>query len=169
MTELRTREYRETLQAEARRLKLPAWQVHGELFMGHEWLEGLVLHESGGDPRAYHLDKHDPALGQAFQIDASYGLMQTEGRTVLGHMDALSSWQANPFSFEFLYYPLTGIAHGLRALLTSLAVADGQVAAALAFYNGGGWGLELDAQKRLNNQPYVDRVFEATSKVHADR
>jgi hypothetical protein len=169
MSELKTRVYRATLQAEARRLFLPAWTIHGDLFMGGEWLEGLVLHESAGDPRAYHVDKLNPELGESFQLDASYGLMQVEGRTALGQMNALDSWLAKPFPLDFLFFPLTGLAYGLRALATALAVAEGVVAPALAFYNGGGWGMQLDAQKRLNDQVYVELIYAAAVKVHADR
>lgn len=170
---LRTAEYRATLQAEARRLMLPPWTYASELFSGSVWLEGLVLHESGGDPHAYHLDKQDPVvLEKDKQIDASYGLMQVEGRTALGHIKGgLEAWIARPFSFDFLYFPLENLAHGLRNLMTSLAVADGNTERALAFYNGGVWGMAIDPKNkyRLNDQPYVNAVLEATRKVFDDR
>jgi hypothetical protein len=140
--------------------------------MGAEWLEGLVLHESGGDPRAYHIDKLDPLMPTDFQLDASYGLMQVEGRTALGQMlGSIEAWKARPWSFDYLYYPLMGMACGLRALMTSLAVSEGLVEPALAFYNGGVWGMSLNPADphRLNDQGYVELVYEATQKVHDDR
>jgi hypothetical protein len=164
---LPTAKYRRVLEAQAEYLGLPAW---GDI-PACVWLEALVLHESSGNPKAYHVDRADPEAGAMAQLDASYGLMQVEGRnaaTYLGHA---------PVTFDFLFYPLANLAFGLRILTEAFALTNAGVEAALAYYNGGAWGARTkyttgsvtQSKTVLNNQSYVDAVAQLCPLVTADR
>ena len=90
---MNTRTYRPLIDACALQVGLPPW---GDLRSG-EWLEGLILQESGGNPKARRYEPHQDRAGRPdapsdgdqpgiddgqLEDDASYGLMQVMGSNV---------------------------------------------------------------------------------------
>ncbi len=174
---MNTARYRRLIDVAAELVALPKWDYVGtSLFAPGEWLEGLVLHESNGDPRAIRYEAHqdvaapgDPDTpGQddgLLEDDKSYGLMQVMGynaRRLCGVPEG------TPMNFGFLLLPMTGIAFGLRILTAELTATGGHVASALARYNGGSWGNPVRGG-RLRNQDYVDRVAAEAARVQLAR
>ena len=151
---MRTERLRPVIDAMAAWVGLPSWAYHdADPFAPGEWLEGLILHESSGDPRAIHHDAAPDDLDHT-----SFGLMQVEGVTAkaLGCSD-----------YNILFLPLTNICFGLRVLTANLAETAGDVATALARYNGGGHGNPVGGP--LRNQPYVDAVARQAAVVQIAR
>lgn len=151
---MRTATLRPVIDAVAAWVGLPSWTYHNaDPFTGSEWLEGLILHESSGDPMAVHHDAAPDDLDHT-----SFGLMQIEGVTAkaLGCSD-----------FNILFLPLTNISFGLRVLTANLTETGGDVATALARYNGGGHGNPVGGPFR--NQSYVDAVARNASVVQLAR
>ncbi len=151
---MKTEIYRPLIDAAAALVGLPEWNHLGEIFTPGEWLEGLILHESSGDPHAVH---HDGAIDDA--DNTSYGLMQVEGITAkrLGLID-----------YSKLFLPITNIAFGLQVLTGNLAQSSNRIDTALARYNGGSFG-NPGVDGRLRNQQYVDMVATESARVQMSR
>ena len=178
---MRTREYRPLIDACALQVGLPPW---GDLRPG-EWLEGLVLQESGGDPRARRYEPHQDRPGRAdaagdgdqpdvddgeLEDDASYGLMQVMGsnaRRLCGLRPG------TPMRFGFLLLPITNLAFGLRILAAELVATQGSVVRALCRFNGGPTGDALVSDGRgatvFRRQVYADGVVMHARAVREDR
>jgi soluble lytic murein transglycosylase-like protein len=152
---MKTEKYRPLIDAAVALVGLPPWSRTGRIFLPGEWFEGIILHESSGDPRAIH---HD---GAPDDIDTtSYGLMQIEGRTAKG-----LGWDGK--SIEALFLPIQNIAYGLRVIAANLGGTGQVVESAIARYNGGGFGNPIWGP--LRNQPYVDAVADQSWIAHLDR
>jgi soluble lytic murein transglycosylase-like protein len=166
---LPTAHYRPVIDAMAAFVALPSWDVNGTRYTGPEWLEAQVLTESSGNPDAVryepHLDPdgHDDGL---YEEAKSYGLMQVLG-TNIRRLCGVEPGTRMDFSFALL--PLVNIALGVRMLTAELAATQGDVARALARYNAGTRGDQLDSQGRMRGQAYVDRVAANAARVRADR
>jgi soluble lytic murein transglycosylase-like protein len=113
-------------------------------------VKAIIAHESRFVPTAYHFDGPDPAL------NASYGLMQVEGRTA----------RDCGFTGDFptLYDPGTNLDLGIPLLGELLRHYTGDVARAVSAYNGGdrpalGFGTPFP-DGTFGNQAYVDDVLE---------
>lgn len=171
-----TARYRALLDAAATVVGLPAWMVEGELYHPGEWLEGMILVESRGDPKAMRYERHQdvPSPGDAdkpgeddglLEDDRSYGLMQVMGynaRILCGVP------VGTPMNFGFMLLPVTNIAFGLRVLSAELSTTNLHVPSALARYNGGPWRNPPRGEP-LRNQAYVDHVAAATHSVRLSR
>ena len=165
----------------------PWYAGPGRAAFADEWLEAVALHESLGNPKARRYEKHQDKKGRAdaatdadrpgvddgtLEDDASYGLMQVMGynwRKILG------SRAANEFTvlpvelrFDVLLDPLVSIYAGCVVLSWELAATGGDVARALARYNGGPSGEKMVAG-RMRTQAYVDKVRAALDQVRSDR
>jgi soluble lytic murein transglycosylase-like protein len=154
------------LAAVAETSRLPDW----EGFSAAEWLEALVLQESGGNPRAL---RYEPRLDQAGRDDArtdadgaghddgdaeddkSYGLMQVLGTNV---RRLCGVPPGTPMRFSFLSQPMLGIGFGVSILAAELQATGGDVGRALARYNGGPTGDQRGPDGRMRCQAYVDAV-----------
>jgi hypothetical protein len=142
---------------------------------GGVWLEGLILTESAGDPRAYRYEAHQdkrpdgdtPGKADGFhEDDASYGLMQVMGynaRRLVGVHAGV------PMDFGWMFLPMVNIALGLRILCAELAATKGYVDRALARYNGGPTGERIGADGTMRRQEYVDKVLVNARRVAEDR
>lgn len=183
--------FRALIDAAAMQVGLPNWIYRGQAFLGGEWLEGLILAESNGDPRARRYEPHQDranrrdAAGDSdhadiddgiLEDDASYGLMQVMGynaRVLVGVAPGTS------MRFGWLFLPMGNIALGLRVLCGELAAvskdiglgrapASQHVERALARYNGGPTGDDdVDGDIRLRR--YVDRVASHAGVARRDR
>jgi len=158
---------------------LPVWEYRGEVFAPGEWFEALVLGESGGDPKAIRYEAHQDRVADGDQPgqddgtredDKSYGLTQLMGynaRMLCGVPPRTR------MDFSFLFLPLANLAFGLRLLAEELAITGGDVARALARYNGGPSGTSLvpgpDGSLVLRRQEYVDRIAHHSRLVVRDR
>lgn len=179
---MRTRTYRPLIDACALQVGLPPW---GDLRPG-EWLEGLVLQESGGQPNARRYEPHQDRPGRAdaasdgdrpdvddgdLEDDASYGLMQVMGsnaRRLCGVP------LGSPMRFGFLFLPITNLAFGLRILTAELVATQGSVVRALCRYNGGPTGDALVPDARsgqliFRRQEYADGVHLHARAAREDR
>ena len=85
---LPTSRYRPLIEALAMVSGLPDWKMGSRVYSGAQYLEGQVMQESSGDPRARryegHLDRvadgDAPGIDDAiWEDDASYGLLQVLG------------------------------------------------------------------------------------------
>jgi len=178
---LPTRRYRRLLDAAAEVVALPGWTYHDQSFFPGEWLEGLVMAESSGDPSARRYEPHQDRAGRrdeasdgdtpgrddgVLEDDASYGLMQVLGsnlRRLVGVRPGVS------MHFGWALLPIANISAGLRVLLEELRATGGSVERALARYNGGPTGDARDERGVMRRQVYVDRVFSMTRRVRRDR
>jgi soluble lytic murein transglycosylase-like protein len=171
---LRTAGLRPLLAALAERSRLPAWNG----WPASVWLEALVLQESGGNPNAV---RYEPALDRRRgpgvadrpgvddgwqEDDKSYGLMQVLGSNVR-RLSGLPP--GTPMDYTFLTDPVVGLAFGLRVLRAELDATGGDVARALARYNGGPSGERKSADGTMRCQAYVDGVRSWVARVVADR
>lgn len=181
MIELPTFPLRPLIDACAAQTGLPQW---GEFAPG-VWLEGLILQESTGNPKARRYEPHQDRAGRhdaaedadrpdvddaQLEDDASYGLMQVMGynaRRLCGVPPG------TPMDFRFLFLPITGIAFGLRVLSGELAATGGSVVRALCRYNGGPTGdAKVDDGRgslQFRRQEYVDLVLAKTQLAQHDR
>jgi hypothetical protein len=144
---------------------LPPWRD----LAGWQWLGGQVLQESGGIASARHYDasidpnKYDDGMHEDY---ASYGLMQIEGFTIKNYLHLSRDTQVD---YSFLYYPVQNLSWGLRVLTENLTEYHEDVDRALAAYNGGSRGAEInpDAPQQypgrslgmLVDQTYVEAVY----------
>lgn len=180
-----TRRYRAVLDAMASFVALPSWQHPLGDWPGGVWLEGLVLHESVGDPRAVRYERHQDVEGRKdsrtdgdrpgqddglLEDDKSYGLMQVMGsniRVLCGVAPGV------PMQFGFALLPLTNLGLGLRILLGELEAVQGDVPRALCRFNGGPTGTSLVSGPQgtlvYRLQGYIDKVASATVRVVHDR
>lgn len=181
---LPTARYRKVIAACADLVALPFWSYRGERFGPETWLEGLILHESVGDPRATRYEAHQdtpdrqardadpdrPGLDDGIlEDDKSYGLMQVMGTNARRLVGAPPGTRMD---FGWLLLPLANIAMGLRILAGELAATGGNVERALARYNGGPTGeslVSVNGALQMRRQPYVDLVHAATRRVAEDR
>lgn len=172
---LPTGRYRRLLSAKAELVSLPDWDG----LPGAVWLEGLVLHESGGNPLAVRYEAHQDVEGPyrqgdpdtanvddgAYEDDKSYGLMQLMGYNARAICGVPPGTLMN---YQFLLRPDANTALGLFLLLGELHASGGDVARALARYNGGPHGGDFLDNGKLRRQDYVDLVRAAAKRVAAD-
>ena len=178
---VQTRAYRELIDAAAREVALPSWTRGGDRFAPGEWLEGLVLTESNGDPRATRYEPHHDRPGRRdsfgdadtpnhddgiLEDDRSYGLMQVLGSNI---RRLCGVGPGVPMRFSFAFLPMTNLAFGLRILTAELGATGGDVARALARYNGGASGDQLDADGRMRREEYVQKVALNAQRARMDR
>lgn len=167
---LPTARYRELIRAIAIFYNLP----QGLGFAPEEWLEGLIITESSGDPKARRFELHqdkgeDPDTPQKddldFEDDCSYGLMQIMGYNArkLMHLPYMG------VNFSFLFNPLTNIELGVMLLKEELKATGGNLGRALARYNGGPTGEVLDNLGNMRCQAYVVKVVTNSLKVKNDK
>ena len=184
MSELRTAEprIRHYIDAAAAMVALPRFEYRGHEYTPGELLEGQILAESNGDPRARRYEAHqdradrkdraqDPDTADQddgdLEDDASYGLMQIMGynaRILLGVRPG------TPMKFGFLFLAQINISLGLRILAGELAAVyrlhphsteQELLVRALARYNGGPTGDSWDNQRNdFRLRAYVDHVAE---------
>lgn len=173
---MNTARYRRLINAAAELVALPPWVNGSDIYAPGEWLEGLILHESNGDPGAVRFEGHQDAAAPGdpdtpgqddglLEDDKSYGLMQVMGynaRRLCGVRDG------TPMNFGFLLLPITNLAFGLRILLGELGATGRDVPSALARYNGGPHGNPARGG-RLRNQEYVDGVAADAARVQLAR
>jgi hypothetical protein len=173
---VRTRQYRQLLDAAAALCGLPLWTTPDRTYGAGCWLEGLVLGESAGNPKARRYERHQdrPGPGDAdlpdqddglLEDDASYGLMQVMGYNI---RQLVGVPPGTPMTFGFALLPITNISLGLRVLLGELAATDWTVARALARYNGGPTGDRI-VNGTMRRQIYVDHIQRSTLSVWQDR
>lgn len=179
--------FRRLIDATAAYVGLPGWTYRGLFVTPGEWLEGLILTESSGNPAARRYERHqdDPSKWDLDtpqqddglrEDDASYGLMQVMGTTYRG-LVALD--RPARLDYALLFRPLIGLAMGLEVLLQELAAVrrlhpkaqeTEQIVRALARFNGGPSGDVLDpATKDYRRRIYVDRVAVRCGQVRTDR
>lgn len=168
---------RRLLDAAAELAALPAWTVSpGEVYLPGEWLEAIALTESSGRPGARRYEPHldtDPDGDEPrtddgdFEDDASFGPMQVLGQNVRRLLEmapmARANWRAALCDW------LTGIGFGVRVLKAELRATSGDVARALARYNGGPTGDRVMPDGSLRRAEYVARVRSWARRVHEDR
>lgn len=178
-----TPDLRRLIDSAAHYVSLPRWRN----YTGPEWLEGLILAESGGDAGATRYEAHQDrqADGDSPNVDdglaeddRSYGLMQIMG-TNLRRMVGVAA--GVPMEFSWALRPLANLAFGLRILCDEIRRAEDQVGAdaiaggskavdiALARYNGGGRGNAPTDYPRLRNWSYVERLERHAASARADR
>lgn len=148
-------------------------------------VEALAMQESSGNPKARRYEPHHDAAGRRdsasdgdvmaqddgpLEDDASYGLIQILGSNVRRLVGAPPS---TPFNFGFLFDPVIGLGFGLLVLREELKATGGDVARALARYNGGPTGDRMEpgphGQLQLRRQEYVDGVARWCERVRQDR
>jgi len=171
---MRTEKYRRVIDAQAELVGLPEWQFNlTTLFAPGVWLEALILQESNGDPMAVRYEGHQDKRPDGdtlnvddglFEDDRSYGLMQIMGYNARVYCGVPLGTKMN---FAFLLRPLANMAFGLRLLGENLVDAGGDVATALARYNGGGSGNPVGGPFRT--QSYVDGVARHARNVRLAR
>ena len=171
---MRTEPLRPVIDAMALWIGLPSWAYHdADPFAPGEWLEALILQESGGDPHAVRYEAHQDKVSDGdapgvddsmFEDDKSFGLMQVMGynaRSLCGVPKGVKQ------DFSFLLLPLTNLSFGLRILTANLVDTGGDIPTALARYNGGGSGNPIGGP--LRNQVYVDGVAGHAARVQLAR
>jgi len=162
-----------------------AFPVWGR-FSPEELLEGMVLQESAGDPRAYRYEAHQDKSGRRDQArdpdmpdradgtwedDASYGLMQVMGwniKLLCGVVDKNGVVLPVKLDYSFAYDPVEGLRLGCAWFSKTLTGAKGDPSIALARYNGGSAG-NPDALGQLRTQGYVDAVARQALRAHNSR
>lgn len=122
-------------------------------------VEAITRVESSGKTSAYRYEpafwtrymSHDPKWARANpeRVSASYGLMQimfpVAQEMGFGHLEP-----------EYLFVPAIGLEFGCRKVASLLRWAAGDVARALAAYNGGQRG---NVTPPFRNQAYADKVL----------
>lgn len=153
---LPTAKFRALLEWIAVYYDLPSWDG----WPAAVWLEGLVLHESRGDPRAQYAPEH------SIPDSRSYGLFQVLGQTAR----RLLSGEDGSFQYDRLFDPLTNAGVGCQVLRFFLKTSGGDVARALAKYNGGMRGDELDPKTgEIRRADYIRLVRQGCERVTGDR
>lgn len=122
-------------------------------------VDAVTRVESSGKPYAY---RYEPAFWAKYmsvdakwrganpeRVSASYGLMQV--LFVVAQEVGFTS--PDP---EHLFVPAIGLEYGCRKLAQLLAWAGGDVARALAAYNG---GRVANVRRPFRNQAYADKVL----------
>lgn len=122
-------------------------------------VEAITVVESSGKPYAY---RYEPTFWTKYmsndaawvganpeRVAASYGLMQV----MFVVAQEVGYEHAEP---EYLFVPAIGLEFGCRKIAQLLAWAEGDVARALAAYNGGKGG---NVAPPYRNQAYADRVL----------
>lgn len=129
-------------------------------------IEAICLVESAGKTHAYRFepgfwhrylkDKPEWDGANPERVSASYGLMQCMYPVAkeLGYGDLP----------EHLFAPVTGLHWGTKKLAALRDWAGGNIASALASYNGGQKG---NAKPPYRNQIYVNKVLQMLEKVRA--
>jgi len=164
----------------------------GTIFEPGELLEGIILTESGGDPRAYRYEAHQDRAGRRdapldpdtadlddgfLEDDTSYGLMQvmgTNARRLLGVPPGVR------MRFDFMFKPVLNVSLGVQVLKLELAAVEAEVLVgripggrvverALARYNGGPTGDDLESNGDFRLQAYIDKVAHRTLLVRRDK
>jgi hypothetical protein len=187
MSQLPTAPLRRLIDAKAEHHGLPFFHSvrYNSHFTPGEWLEGLILTESSGNPRARRYEPHqdratrtdvatdadrpDVDDGQ-IEDDASYGLCQVMGYNIV-RLTGGGRGERATRDFAFAFDPDVNIWLGIQVLRGEMAVVSGDVERALARYNGGPTGAVV-APKFGNDmrlRAYVDRVVANARKVQADR
>lgn len=168
---------RRLLDAAAELAALPAWTLAAnEVYLPGEWLEAIVLTESSGRTAARRYEPHLDAAPDGdtpqtddgdFEDDASFGPMQVLGLNVRRLLEMApmtrASWRAALCDW------MTGVGFGLRVLRAELRATNGDVARALARYNGGPTGDRVMPDGSIRRAEYVARVRSWARRVHADR
>lgn len=163
--------------------QLPRFSYKGDVFTPAEWLEGLILAESSGNPDARRYEKaHDKLADGDYpeadngvrEDDASFGLTQVLGTTLKGRLEATGR-----MNFSLLFDPLVSIGVGLleikQWLLAAYRAHPNQeeselVVRALCKYNGGGNGDAEDPETGdLRGRSYVDLVAKNAKRAQDDR
>lgn len=186
MTELRTAEarLRRLIDAAAAMVTLPRFQYRGHDFTPGELLEGQILGESNGDPRAKRYEPRPDRVQDAdtpgvddgdMEDDASYGFLQIMGSTARAVLTA----PPGPMNFSFLYLPQINIAIGLRVLSADLAAVyrehfhateQERLVRALMRYNGGPTGDSwLPEKNDFRLRAYVDHVADNCLRAQESR
>jgi hypothetical protein len=175
--------YRTLIDVLAAAAQLPPWHYSDtEVWPGAVWLEGQVMQESVGDPRARRYEGHLDSVpdGDRADVDdgmteddASYGLLQVLGtnlRAMVGVAPGV------PMNFSWALRPAAGLVFGVRFLCDECLTPsgwEGNVHRALARYNAGARGASLVPTPGggliLANQPYVDAVARWARKVAAEQ
>ena len=172
---LPTARYRSLIDALAAHAGLPPWKLADSTYPGATWLEGQILQESSGDPRARRYeglldhvpDGDTPGIDDGiWEDDASYGLLQVLGSNLRAMVGVPIGIR---MSFEFALRPATGLCFGVRHLVDEcLRTVSWDVPRGLARYNGGPGG-SLEVAKGgalvLRRQDYVDAVAAWTRRV----
>lgn len=122
-------------------------------------VEAVVLTESSGNTRAYRFepdfwkrylaDKPEWKFKDPERVSASYGLLQ-----IMYPAAVELGYRGEP---EALMVPATGLDWGCVKLRKLLAWSKGDIATALAAYNGGAGNNPLGGP--LKNADYADRVL----------
>jgi hypothetical protein len=163
------------IDALAAHAQLPPWMLTGQTYPAAIWLEGQVMQESSGDPRARRYeglldlvpDGDTRGVDDAiWEDDASYGLLQVLGSNLRAMVGVPLGTR---MSFDFALRPAAGLVFGVRHLVDEcLKPVAGDVPRALARYNGGlGGSLEVSKNGTLvlRRQDYVDAVAAWTRRV----
>jgi hypothetical protein len=155
---VRTTILRPLIDAAAGLVGLPLWIYRGQAYPPGIWLEGLIIHESSGDPGAIRYERHQDVSSTGdpdepgeddglLEDDRSYGLLQIMGYNA---RNLCGIAPGTPMHFGFLLLPMTNMAFGLRILTAELRATLGDVPRALARYNGGPTGeFSINGQLRL--------------------
>ncbi len=171
---METERFRRLIDAAAATVGLPLWIKEGETYAPGEWLEGQILVESGGNPRAVRYEAHQDRGGDPdtatvddgfLEDDRSYGLMQVMGYNVRKLCGVPAGVAMN---FEWVLLPISNLALGLRMLSAELNTTRLHVPSALARYNGGPFG-NLPGAENLRNILYVEKVAAAAHSVKVHR
>lgn len=168
---LPTKPLRALIRAAAEVASLPYW---GDLAPG-TWLEGMVMTESSGNPRAMryepHLDKVGDGDAPGFddgtrEDDRSFGLLQVLGLNIRHRWGVAPGV---PMDFTAALDPLFGLAVGVAHLRDELRATGDDVPRALCRYNGGPTGDRiLTPGGPMRRQEYVDKVKAWAEKVRAE-
>jgi hypothetical protein len=168
---------RRFLDASAEIARIPSWTVApGEVYLPGEWLEGIVLAESSGNPKVRRYEPHldrvedgdEPNQDDGdFEDDASWGPMQVLGlniRKLIGLAPmARADWRRIACNWTL------GVPLGLEVLRAELRAVAGDVPRALARYNGGPTGDRPGPDGKMRRAEYVERVLAQTRRVRQDR
>jgi hypothetical protein len=183
---------RRVVDSQARYVNLAPWNYRDADWLSPgEALEGLIVTESGCNPRARRYEPHQDREGRRdapsdadtagsddgeMEDDASYGLCQVMGTNV---RVLCGVPPGTPMQFGWLFLPLINIALGLRILLGELRAVRAEVERgeidpgqdferALCRYNGGPTGDDLcGGDYRL--RAYVDKVARNAQAVRENK
>lgn len=128
-------------------------------------VEAITVVESSGKAYAYRYEPafwarymaHDPQWASANpeRVSASYGLMQV----MFPVAKEMGFGQVDP---EYLFVPAIGLEFGCRKFASVLRWAGGDIARALAAYNGGPRG---NVAPPFRNQAYADKVLQVFKEM----
>jgi soluble lytic murein transglycosylase-like protein len=136
--------------------------AHG---LSPDLVEAITVIESSGKTSAYRYEPafwarymaHDPkwATANPERVSASYGLMQV----MFPVAQEIGFEHLDP---EYLFVPAIGLEFGCRKFASLLRWAEGDVARALAAYNGGQRG---NVTPPFRNQSYADKVLRQLKEI----